>query len=601
MISEGSGLPEQPESGSRVAKNHAVCPNKVKGMTIQSAIQLFGGIGIFLFSIKLLSDSLQLLAGDRLRKLVGVLTRTPLLGVLVGTGVTVLVQSSSAVTVMTVSFVDAGLMTLKQAIGVIMGANIGTTVTGQILAFNVKNLAYLFIIAGVPLSFFCSSKRFQYIGNGLLGFGLLFIGMQTMENAMSFLRDQRELFVALSGNPLLGLLAGTLLTFFVQSSAATVGLTIALGMQGLLPLHAAIPIILGDNIGTTVTAALAAIGTNRAARRACAAHVLFNVIGVCVFLPLMPLYIGLVQATSSSIGHQIANAHTLFNVCNTLLFLPFVDAFARLIQKIIPDGAKGQAPRETRYLDPRLVSVTPVMAVDAVKNECGHMGLLALDMTTALEPLLFSDPHARTPETDGRETNRKNRSEGANVLALEERLDALCGAIRSYGDDILRAGIADDAARILRVCVGCCGDLERIGDANRQILRLHEQHCAGDSRFSAEAMQELAAMYTEAREAVRQTVQGFVNNDGGTLAQAEARAAHVREMEADLRMRHVDRLARGICNADREMLFIDLLSAMEHMAYRARKIARTARTAGLAGWSAPTGAGRTDSAPRNVI
>ncbi len=569
-------------------------------MTIQSAIQLFGGIGIFLFAIKLLSDSLQLLAGDRLRKLVGVLTRTPLLGVLVGTGVTVLVQSSSAVTVMTVSFVDAGLMTLKQAIGVIMGANIGTTVTGQILAFKVKNLAYLFIIAGVPLSFFCSAKRFQYMGNGLLGFGLLFIGMQTMENAMSFLRDQRELFILLSGNPLLGLLAGTLLTFFVQSSAATVGLTIALGIQGLLPLHAAIPIILGDNIGTTVTAALAAIGTNRAARRACAAHVLFNVIGVCVFLPLMPLYIGLVQATSSSIGHQIANAHTLFNVCNTLLFLPFVDAFARLIQKIIPDGAKSHPPRETRYLDSRLVNVTPVMAVDAVKNECGHMGSLALDMTTALEQLLFSDrePH----EANGQEGDRESAPARKNVLALEEQLDALHRAIRGYGDDILRAGIADDAAQLLRVCVACCGDLERIGDANRQILRLHDQYCAGNSRFSAEAMQELSVMYVEARETVRQAVQGLVNNDGETLVQAEARAARVREMEADLRMRHIDRLARGTCKADREMLFIDLLSAMEHMAYRARKIARTAQSAGLAGRSAPVcpAPAEADDAARNV-
>lgn len=237
-------------------------------MSVFNVIQLLGGVGIFLYAIKLVSDSLQLLAGDRLRRLIGMLTRTPMLGVLVGTGVTVLIQSSSATTVMTVSFVDAGLMTLNQAIGVIMGANIGTTVTGQIIAIKVKDYAYLFVIAGVLLSFFSSSSRLKHVGNGMLGFGLLFVGMQTMETAMSFLRDRQDLFLAFSETPFMGLAVGTLLTLLVQSSSATVGLTIALGMQGLLPLEAAIPIILGDNIGTTITAVLASFGTSRAAKQA---------------------------------------------------------------------------------------------------------------------------------------------------------------------------------------------------------------------------------------------------------------------------------------------------------------------------------------------
>ena len=241
-------------------------------MSVQSIIQLLGGVGLFLFAIKLISEALQLIAGDRLRQLIGTLTKTPIMGVLVGACVTVLIQSSSATTVMTVSFVDAGLMTLTQAIGVIMGANIGTTITGQILAIKVQDYAYLFIIIGVLLSFFGRSKVQKYAGNGLLGFGLLFVGMQTMESSMSFLRNEKELFLMFSHNPLMGVLAGTLLTLLVQSSAATVGLTIALGVQGLLPLHAAIPIILGDNIGTTITAVLASIGTDRTAKQACAAH-----------------------------------------------------------------------------------------------------------------------------------------------------------------------------------------------------------------------------------------------------------------------------------------------------------------------------------------
>lgn len=531
-------------------------------MTIQSAIQLFGGIGIFLFAIRLISDSLQLLAGDRMRGLIAMLTRTPLLGVLVGTASTVLIQSSSATTVMTVSFVDAGLMTLNQAIGVIMGANIGTTVTGQILAINIKSFTYVFIVIGIPLTFFCKSKFYQYIGNGLIGFGLLFIGMQTMESSMSFLRTRQDIFLTFSDHPLLGLLAGTLLTFLVQSSSATVGLTIALGMQGLLPLEAAIPIILGDNIGTTVTAVLAAIGTNRAAKQACAAHVLFNVIGVCIFLPLMPFYIGLIMDTADSIGHQIANAHSLFNICNTLVFLPFVGIFASLIRKIIPDRPR-QALQDAQYLDPRLIEVTPGIAVQAVKNECLHMGEMTLEMLDTVEGLFFE--------------HKEECREQAQVL--EDRLDNLHKAILAYGDDILSAGIADDAAARLRAFMACSGDLERIGDSGTQLLDFYTYRRTQEHDFSPEAMRELSAMFSDTRMAVRKALTCLVGNQGVEPVEVEALAAHVREMEADLRIMHVERLSRGICHAETGLIFIDVLGVIEHVAYRARKIARASSAA----------------------
>lgn len=539
-------------------------PAQVKpGMTIQTVIQLFGGVGVFLFAIRLISDSLQLLAGDRLRNIVGMLTRTPFLGVLVGTGVTVLIQSSSAVTVMTVSFVDAGLMTLKQAIGVIMGANIGTTVTGQILAINIKDFVYVFIIIGIPLSFFCRSKHCHYLGNGLIGFGLLFMGMQTMEGSMSFLRQREDIFLAFSHNPFLGLLAGTILTLLVQSSSATVGLTIALGTQGLLPLQAAIPIVLGDNIGTTITAVLASIGTSRTARQACVAHVLFNVIGVCLFLPLMPLYIGFIQSTSSAIGHQIANAHTLFNVCNTLLFLPFVGVFSKLIQTLVPD--KSRFPRhsqDTHYLDPKLLNVTPVMAVQAVKNECMHMAGLVLSMLDSLENIFF----------------RGQQEDREKVLDLEERLDFLNKSIQMYADNTLRSGISDGTARYLHAWLTCSSDLERIGDANRQLLYFYDYRIKAKHDFSPEAMKELATMYGQARRTVTRALEGIASNDFEKLFEVADLAGHVREMEADLRMAHIERLGRGVCDARTGLIYIDVLGAIEHMAYRARKIARTFKT-----------------------
>lgn len=531
-------------------------------MSVQSVIQLLGGVGVFLFAIKLISDSLQLLAGDSLRRLIGILTRTPLLGVLVGTGVTVLIQSSSATTVMTVSFVDAGLMTLNQAIGVIMGANIGTTITGQILAIKVKDYAYLFVIMGVLLSFFCKSKRYQYLGNGLLGFGLLFVGMQTMESSMSFLRSRQDIFIAFSETPLMGLVAGTLLTLLVQSSSATVGLTIALGMQGLLPLDAAIPIILGDNIGTTITAVIASIGTERTARQACAAHVLFNLIGVCIFLPLMPVYIGFIESTSSAIGHQIANAHTLFNIANTLLFLPFVKPFANFIRRLIPDS---QAPRseEVLYLDPKLLEVSPVMAVEAVKNECTHMGSLTLDLVDRVEDVFFGNGDKR--RTD--------------IIMLEDKLDALHKALGAYAEAILRAGISDASAQALKAYVASAGDMERIGDNGRKLLDFYDYRQSREQDFSVEAMTELHAMFTDARNAVACAVHGLTGLSDE--AQAESLAAKVRTTEAELRAVHVRRLGMGSCNPETGLVFIDVLGAIEHMAYRAKKIAQITQNAAL--------------------
>lgn len=528
-------------------------------MSVFNVIQLLGGVGIFLYAIKLVSDSLQLLAGDRLRRLIGMLTRTPMLGVLVGTGVTVLIQSSSATTVMTVSFVDAGLMTLNQAIGVIMGANIGTTVTGQIIAIKVKDYAYLFVIAGVLLSFFSSSSRLKHVGNGMLGFGLLFVGMQTMETAMSFLRDRQDLFLAFSETPFMGLAVGTLLTLLVQSSSATVGLTIALGMQGLLPLEAAIPIILGDNIGTTITAVLASFGTSRAAKQACAAHVLFNVIGVCIFLPLMPFYIGFIQSTASSIGHQIANAHTLFNVGNTLLFLPFVRIFASVIRKIIPDGT-ASAPRETCYLQPMLIEYSPTVAISAVRNECRHMGEKTLEMLHDVKSVFFE-----------RNTAHKGR-----IATCEDALDSIRKAISAYAEDILRAGVSDGDAVLLRQYVSCSGDLERIGDSSLRLLEYYDFRTAHTKDFSPESLAALQKAFDTALNALNLAVQTLDKADADSAVEASALAGEVRTAEGELRTWHMNRLGQGLCDPDTGMVFIDALGAIEHIAYRAQKIARTA-------------------------
>lgn len=530
-------------------------------MSLQSIMQLLGGVGLFLYAIKLISEALQRIAGDRLRQLIGALTKTPLLGVGVGALVTVLIQSSSATTVMTVSFVDAGLMTLNQAIGVIMGANIGTTVTGQILAFKVKDFAYLFVALGVLMSFFCRSRTLKYAGNGLFGFGLLFVGMQTMESAMSFLRDERDLFVAFSNHPLLGVLAGTLLTLLVQSSSATVGLTIALGMQGILPLEAAIPIILGDNIGTTITAALAAIGADRTARQACAAHILFNVIGVCIFLPLLPIYTPIIADTADSIGHQIANAHTLFNVCNTLLFLPFVGKFAQFIRTIIPDAPQ-RSTGGPQYLDRKLIRGTPVMAVEAVKNECVHMGYLAVDMLQQVRKIFFEN----------------DMSLETQVIDREEQLDAIYKAVKAYADEVSQTGLSYTASKSLSSYVKAAADVERMGDQCRKLVHFHSLRKSQEHDFSEQAMEELTNMFKEAQTAAMEAVEAFSRDDADASERIIPMAAHLRSMEMELRARHIQRMDRQECHPETGFLFVDVLGVMEHIGYHANSLAKITRT-----------------------
>ena len=527
-------------------------------------MQLLGGVGLFLFAIKLISEALQRMAGNRLRQLIGALTRTPLLGVGVGALVTVLIQSSSATTVMTVSFVDAGLMTLTQAIGVIMGANIGTTVTGQILAIKVKDFAYLFIILGVLLGFFSRSLMLKQAGNALLGFGLLFVGMQTMESSMAFLRTRQDIFITFSQNPLMGVAAGTLLTLLVQSSSATVGLTIALGMQGILPLEAAIPIILGDNIGTTITAALAAIGANRAARQACAAHILFNVIGVCIFLPLLPLYTPLILKTADSIGHQIANAHTLFNICNTLLFLPFIKYFAVLIRMIIPDAPLKET-HGAQYLDTKLITRTPVMAVDAVKNECAHMGFLALEMLRMVQDVFFG----KKPELLDQ------------ARAVDDKLDTIREAVRNYADRIIQAGLSQDSLRALHVYVKAAADIERMGDKGKLLLRCYQERQTQEYDFSPKAMEELRAMFNEAQSAIMSALDAFVCDDVNRIGDVAPVAARLRAMEMELRASHVQRMHRQECHPETEFLFVEVLGALEHIGFHANSLAKATTAAGV--------------------
>ncbi|HAK40369.1 MAG TPA: Na/Pi cotransporter [Synergistaceae bacterium] len=525
-------------------------------MTTGLFFNLLGGVGLFLFGIKLMGESLQDLAGDRMRRLISALTSSPVKGVIVGTLITALIQSSSATTVMTASFVHAGLMTLKQSVGVIMGAAIGTTITAQLIAFKIQEFALPLIGLGMLFAVFGRSKRQKFIGNCIVGFGLLFVGMQTMENATFFLRDRQDIFLAFQHHPMLGVLAGTVLTMLVQSSSATVGLTIVMASQGLLTIDSAIPILFGDNIGTTITAVLASVGLNRSARQSALAHVLFKVIGVLLFLAFLGPFRQLVLLTSTDIARQLANAHTIFNVLNTLLFLPFVEPFVRLVRAIIPDDG-GVILMGPRFLDRNLISASPIAAVEAVRKELVRMGLLTLDM--------IRDVRTAFLENDRRMIDQ--------VLQTEKVVNELTREIMSFSTDLMQVSLPPVLSSSLSFYVNGVGDVERIGDHAENLIELYEYKIEHNLPFSDLATKEFEVMMGLSEKAVRLSVEALDTADDMKAKQVLKLEDEIDAMERDLRKRHIDRLNQGVCNPGSGVIFIDILSNLERVGDHANNIA----------------------------
>ena len=330
------------------------------------AISILGGLGLFLYGMNIMAQGLQNSAGDRLKRIIELLTSNVVMGVLVGTVVTAIIQSSSATTVMVVGFVNAGIMTLNQAIGVIMGANIGTTVTAQLVSFNLEGLAPIALGIGIILYLFSSKTSVKNIAQILLGFGILFTGMEFMKDAVKPLAEYKGFTDALVGfghRPILGLLLGFAITGIVQSSSASMGMLIALATQGLIPLSSALPILYGDNIGTCVTSLLSSIGASRNAKRAAIMHLLFNVIGSILFLLILnrPITYIVTQIDPTDAARQIANAHTLFNLINVAILLPFSKYIVKLAIKLVPDNNDENDDKATKYLDERMLE-TPSIA-----------------------------------------------------------------------------------------------------------------------------------------------------------------------------------------------------------------------------------------------
>jgi len=525
-------------------------------MSLTSFLQILAGVGILIYGIIVMGDSLQIIAGDRLRKLIGSLTGTPVKGLLVGTAVTGILQSSSATTVMVVSFVDVGFMTLNQAIGVILGANIGTTVTAQLIAFKITDLAYLCAVFGAGLCILCKKRRNKQIGVGLVGFGLLFIGMEMMQGPMAFLKTRPDIMTVFGDHVFLAFLSGLAVTLIVQSSSATVGLTMAIAAQGVIPLNTAIAIILGDNIGTTITAVLASLGANRSAKQAACAHVMIKILGTAVIMPILPFYTSLIAMTSSDISRQVANAHTIFSVMIALIFLPFVSQYARFIRKIIPDD-KNQEVVGAMFLNPALISASSAAAVDAVRKEMIRLGVMALRMIENCRSILIDDNEKLVAEVDRSERN-------VNELTHE---------IVRYATEVGQSGLPPDLSLLLNSCVSGVGDIERIGDHATNLIEMYQFLKDHKLKFSAKAREECQEMFDLVISAVARSIQAIEEEDPKLAQEVVDLEDRIDYMEKTLRAQHIARLNAGSCNPGAGVVFIDILSNLERVGDHAHNLA----------------------------
>lgn len=517
-----------------------------------------GGLGLFLYGMQLMGDGLQKAAGDRLRRLLEVLTGVPIVGVFIGALVTVLVQSSSATTVMVVGFVNAGLMNLAQAISVILGANIGTTITAQMVSLKLTDLALPAIAIGFLLSILGRTRIEKQVGQVVLGFGVLFLGMMIMSDGLKPLRTNplfQQYMIQFGARPLLGVFAGMLFTAAIQSSSAFTGVVISLALQDLIGLDAAISMILGSNIGTCITAMLAAIGANLTARRAALAHVLFNVTGVLLFLPFVGRYTVFISGTADTLAHQAANAHTFFNVFNTILILPFIKPFARLVTRLMP-GEEGAVSYGPKYLDIHLLG-TPSVALGQVTKELIRMGEIAVAM--------LDDVHIAF--------KNGNRDYLNYAAQKESAINALEHDIVMYLVKLSQRSLSDEQSRRLNELLNICNDLERVGDHAENLQELAEYRHENKLPFSAEGIAELDDMHSRVRGLVQSAVQALEEDDVEIAKDIMRRENEIDLLEKELRRSHIGRLNESKCHPSSGIVFLDVISNLERIADHANNIA----------------------------
>lgn len=540
-------------------------------MTIFNALNLIGGLCLFLFGMNLMGQALERRAGSGLRSLLEKMTQNRLMGLLVGLGVTAVIQSSSATTVMVVGFVNSGLMTLRQSIGVIMGANIGTTVTAWILSlsgiegssllvqmFKPSTFTPILALVGIILYMFCKADKKKDTGMILLGFATLMFGMEAMSSAVSSLRNVpqfREIFLMFS-NPILGVLVGAVLTGIIQSSSASVGILQALASTGQVTYGAAIPIIMGQNIGTCVTALLSSIGTNKNARRAALVHLNFNVIGATVGIVLF--YVVRAVAAPALLGQAasewgIAVAHSIFNILCTAVLLPMGGLLEKLVLRLVPEGKQPQREAE---LDERLLA-TPALALERCRT-------LIADMASYSMESLRESLNAITAY---------NQKSAEHIREDEAKTDHYEDIIGSYLVKLSARKIGESDSALAAEYLRIIGDFERIADHSVNILESAEEMQQKGIVFSAAALQEYATMAGAVREVTALAYDSFVSGDVQAARQVEPLEQVIDDLKEEMRTRHIRRMQQGSCGIEAGFIWSDLLTNLERVSDHCSNIA----------------------------
>lgn len=522
------------------------------------ALPVMGGLGLFLYGMNLMGAGLQKAAGSKLKKIIEALTSNKLMGVIVGAAVTMIIQSSGATTVMVIGFVNAGLMTLTQAAGVIMGANIGTTITAQIIAFNLTDYAPIAVIVGVALWLIASKKKSKDIAEILIGVGILFIGMGMMSDGLKPLSDLPAFTNVMTSlrNPILGMLVGLGLTTIIQSSSASIGLLQALATQGLVHMNIAFPILFGSNIGSTTTALISSFGANKTAKRAALIHFLFNLFGTIVFMFVLryPIEFLVTRMSPGNISRQIANAHTIFNIVNTVIQFPFINVLVKVVETIVPGTEKSDIA--SKHLDYRIIE-TPSIALGQAIKEIIHMGDLVLEnMSEAKLALLdFKDENIE------------------KVLERERLINKLQREITEYLVQLSNASLSDEQHGEVNVLLYTINDIERVGDHLENIAELAQYNLNNHITFSKEAKDELDEMFGVCTEVFTTTMVAFKDTDEKSARKVIALEDEVDRLEKQNRSNHIDRLNKMQCETGPGIIFLDAISNLERVSDHSLNIA----------------------------
>ncbi|ASF19608.1 Na/Pi cotransporter family protein [Staphylococcus saprophyticus] len=520
-----------------------------------------GGLGIFLYGIKQMGDGLQAAAGDRLRNILNTFTRNPIMGVLAGMIVTILIQSSSGTTVITIGLVSAGFMTMRQAIGVVMGANIGTTVTAFIIGIDIGAYALPILAIGAFLIFFIQKRKVKNIGMILFGFGALFYGLELMSGAVKPLADLegfKQLMLDMSSNPIYGLIAGTILTVVIQSSSATIGILQGFFANDLISLHGALPVLLGDNIGTTITAVLASLAGSLAAKRVAAVHVMFNVIGASIFLIILPLYQMAIEWMQSLLNLKpemvIAFAHGTFNVTNTLIQLPFIFVLAWVVTKIVP-GEDLNEKYKPRNLDRNLINRAPSIALQEAQEEIQNIGHMTFSML--------------------KNVNEYDDKKERDIMHKHAAIDNMNDNVRQYLTKISEKKLSKKDAERMTVLQDVNRTILKVAGLSEAYLLDKKKEQTNQVQISEKAEASINRLYDHVTTSFDKTIDMFDVYDRVKRDEIVKISNESYRLEHDLRKKHIKRLSSGECTPEGGLLYLDMIGILERIGYHSRNISES--------------------------